>query len=74
MEAVEDFQNLIPLLEVDWITADQHRATINTLIAYNRRRLSLVDCSSFVTMRHLGINKAFTFDKHFAEQGFEVVG
>jgi predicted nucleic acid-binding protein len=29
-----------------------------------------VDCTSFEMMRELGIHNAFTFDRHFAEQGF----
>ena len=73
MEAVKDFQSLVSLLQVDWITEDQHQIIINTLLTSNRRHLSLVDCSSFATMRRMGIKKAFTFDKHFAEQGFEIV-
>jgi len=36
-----------------------------------RRQLSLVDCISFEVMRRRGIKTAFTFDDHFAEQGFE---
>jgi len=32
-----------------------------------------VDCVSFVTMRHYKIEKVFVFDRHFEEQGFEIV-
>jgi len=32
-----------------------------------------VDCISFEVMRGLGITTAFTFDRHFAEMGFEVL-
>jgi uncharacterized protein len=31
---------------------------------------SLVDASSFVVMRHLGITEAFTSDHHFTQAGF----
>jgi predicted nucleic acid-binding protein len=31
---------------------------------------SLVDATSFVVMRHLGITEAFTSDHHFAQAGF----
>ena len=73
LTAVMDIRKIVPLLQVDWLTADQHRVAVNYLIATNRRRLSLVDCASFETMHRLGIRQAFTFDKHFAEQGFEVI-
>ncbi|HBX70955.1 MAG TPA: VapC toxin family PIN domain ribonuclease [Chloroflexi bacterium] len=64
---------LLPLLEVDWLGETQHNEAIYQLFAANRRRLSLVDCSSFATMRRRGIRQVFTFDPHFGEQGFEVV-
>jgi predicted nucleic acid-binding protein len=38
------------------------------------KTLSLVDCTSFVVMRQLGLNTAFAFDKHFQLQGFRCLG
>ena len=75
MNAVQDLhKKIIPMLKIEWITSQQHQEIINTYLLANRRQLSLVDFASFETMRRLGIRKAFTFDKHFAEQGFEVIG
>ncbi len=37
-------------------------------------RLSAVDATSFELMRRGGIRVAFTFDLHFAQAGFRVVG
>ena len=65
---------IIPLLRVEWLTERDHTEAMGILLAANRRRLSLVDCSAFVTMRRLGIRQVFTFDPHFAEQGFELAG
>jgi predicted nucleic acid-binding protein len=74
MKAVRDFhQNMVPVLHVVWISEEDHNNAIEALLLSNRRRLSLVDCSSFVTMRRLGISMAFAFDPHFIEQGFEVL-
>ncbi len=66
-------EELLPLVEVHWVGEDQHREALNHVLAANRRQLSLVDCSSFSTMRQLGIQTAFTFDTHFREQGFSVI-
>jgi len=32
-----------------------------------------VDCVSFELMRRLGLARAFCFDSHFDEQGFETI-
>lgn len=34
---------------------------------------SFVDATSFVVMRALGLEQAFTFDVHFAQEGFQVL-
>jgi len=63
-------QDLLPSVQVIWIDETLHQQAMDVLLAAQRRQLSLVDCSSFVLMRELGLQHVFTFDKHFAEQGF----
>ena len=62
-----------PILHMDWLGQESHSHTVEQLLTANRRQLSLVDCSSFETMRRLGIRKVFSFDEHFREQDFEVI-
>ena len=57
-------------LVVDWTGEAANQEAISALLVANRKDLSLVDCSSFITMRRLGLRVAFAFDRHFAEQGF----
>lgn len=73
MTAVHDFEKFVALLEVVWVEVAQHQAAMNILLTARRRQLSLVDCTSFGTMRRRDIRTAFTFDAHFAEQGFECI-
>lgn len=74
MESIVAFQNaIIPILSILWVDADLHQRSTSALLASQRRRLSLVDCSSFESMRQSGLRKAFTFDVHFEEQGFEIL-
>jgi uncharacterized protein len=61
---------VVPLLQVDWVTEERHLAGIEAVLAASRKRLSLVDCISFQTMRARGVRTAFCFDAHFSEQGF----
>jgi predicted nucleic acid-binding protein len=74
MEAVRVFcSDVLPALDLHWITEEDHQHSQNALLAADRRRLSLVDCSSFHVMRNRQVRKAFAFDPHFREQGFEVL-
>jgi predicted nucleic acid-binding protein len=71
MEAARTLhEDIVPALRVEWLDAQDHDAGVKAMLIADRRQLSLVDCSSFETMRRLGISTAFTFDRHFAEQGF----
>ncbi len=63
-------QDLLPLFAVDWISAERHRSGVEAALAAQRRKLSIVDCISFQTMRDRGAVTAFWFDSHFVEQGF----
>ena len=72
MAAVRSFQtNVHPSLQIHWIDENLHLRAIAALLVADRRFLSLVDCTAFETMRALGIVRAFTFDQHFADFGFE---
>jgi predicted nucleic acid-binding protein len=74
VEAVIAFHNGVsPILSILWIDEDLHQRAMGALVAARRRRLSLVDCASFESMRQAGLRQVFTFDPHFAEQGFEVL-
>ena len=64
---------ILPLIQYVWVDEEQHESALGTFLAANRRNLSLVDCSSFETMRRLGIKTVFSFDEHFREQGFNVI-
>lgn len=63
----------LPIVRVHWLTEGDGRRAIDSLLAADRRTVSLTDWSSFLLMRDAGIHRAFAFDPHFAEQGFEPV-
>lgn len=66
-------EDILPLVNVEWMDSQTHNSSVMALLVADRRRLSLVDCASFVTMRRLALSTVFTFDHHFEELGFEVV-
>ena len=72
LEAVRTFQfDLLPLLNIAWINEADHNAGIMSVLTSGKRKLSLVDCTSFEVMNRLSLTRVFTFDKHFKEQGFD---
>lgn len=64
---------LLPAVGTEWVDEDDHQTALAAVLAAGRQDLSLVDCASFRLIRRLRIRTAFTFDPHFAEQGFETV-
>lgn len=74
MDAVMGLQeDILPIINIEWITSGVHRSGVSALLAASRRKLSLVDCISFEIMRNAGIKTIFTFDLHFKEQGFHCI-
>ncbi len=74
LSAVRTFyEDILPVVQAHWISQEDHAGAIQTVLAAGRRRLSLVDCSSFHVMRRLSTHTAFAFDQHFSEQGFTVL-
>lgn len=74
IKAVRAFQeDILPLINIEWINAEMHRSGVSAFLAASIRNLSLVDCVSFEIMRTLGIKTIFAFDPHFSEQGFNCI-
>ena len=66
-------EDLLAPVRTEWMDQERHQKTVDLLLPAGRRKLSLVDCASFVVMRELGIREAFCFDAHFREAGFQVL-
>jgi predicted nucleic acid-binding protein len=74
IEAVRGFQNdILPLVNIEFVDSELHRSGVSALLSASRRNLSLVDCVSFEMMRTLETRTAFAFDPHFKEQGFHIL-
>ena len=73
--AVEAFQeNVVPLLQIEWINENLHQEIVNTVLTAEKPRVSVVDATSFETVKRLKIDAVFAYDYHFAEQGFKCLG
>lgn len=64
---------LVPMLRPIRVDEGLHAAALAALLAANRRRLSLVDCTSFELMRRHGLTDALALDDDFSRQGFRLI-
>jgi predicted nucleic acid-binding protein len=70
-EAAETwFRDILGVIETLWVEKHIHQTAFELWLSLGRRKLSLVDCVSFVIMRSNQIDTVFGFDGHFEEQGF----
>lgn len=60
-------------IEVLHSTRDDEMEAIRWMRKYSDQEVSFTDCISFAMMRRLGIDAAFTFDRHFRDAGFHVI-
>jgi predicted nucleic acid-binding protein len=67
------YQDVLGLTEVLWIEDSLHNIAYSLWLSLGRRKVSFVDCISFMIMRHHKVETAFAFDRHFKEQGFEIM-
>ena len=58
----------VTLVQVD---RDHLQKALELFEAHPDKRWSFTDCTSFVAMQDLGIQRAFAFDKNFEQAGFE---
>jgi len=75
-ETVRRFlEDMLPVVEVAWVDVSDHTAVVPAMLARpGKSGPSIVDCMSFHVIGQRGIRDVFTYDKHFAEQGFNVIG
>jgi len=74
LAAMRDWRDAFePLLTIGWITRELHDRGMVALTSAAKRQVSLTDWTSFEFMRSRRISKAFAFDPHFREQGFDLL-
>ena len=63
------------MIKIEWISQDRFRLAAEIFRRYNRDKTwSFTDCASFTVMKELKIKTAFTFDDHFEQMGFKILG
>jgi predicted nucleic acid-binding protein len=74
-EAIEVIEQFLASDEVEivYLSTQLFQQAFALYRQYADKEWSLVDCISFVVMRQAGVNQVLTFDRHFAQAGFEIL-
>jgi predicted nucleic acid-binding protein len=59
---------------VERVTVEDESRARAIIGQYTDKTFSYTDATSFAVMERLGLRKAFAFDPHFEQYGFQVVG
>lgn len=74
LEQAKKFLKEAAKFHIFWIDAQMHRFAEDYFHTHATRKLSFVDCASFVVMHKHGITRAFAFDDDFQKAGFQLYG
>ena len=58
------------IVKVVYISKEAEEKALDLFEKYDDKSFSFTDCVSFVIMKELSIEEAFTFDDHFSQMGF----
>ena len=57
----------------EWITPDRELEALRWFFTWKDQTFSFTDCTSFVVMKDMKIEKAMTSDHHFLTAGFDIL-
>ena len=60
------------IVRIEDVTAEDRFKAWEMFKKFEDKELSFTDCTSFVLMKNLRLQKAFTFDDHFRQMRFEI--
>lgn len=61
-------------ITIEWITQERFfQAKLLFLRTAKDKQWSFTDCTSYVIIKELKIDRVFTFDKHFLQMGFTIL-
>jgi predicted nucleic acid-binding protein len=76
LKAAENWWKLVSESQrcrTEWVTPQRAEQAVRWFFSWRDQSFSFTDCTSFVLMKELHIQKALTTDHHFLTAGFEVV-
>jgi predicted nucleic acid-binding protein len=59
---------------VERVSADDEARAVSIITTHGDKSYSYTDATSFAVMERRGLRSAFTFDQHFQQYGFQLLG
>lgn len=67
--------DLMPVVELVWADVSDHQSAVSAMLTHpGKGGPSIVDCMSFHVIKQRRIQYVFAYDRHFSEQGFNLIG
>ena len=63
-----------PNIRIIWILNALEAKSWEYFTNYRDKTYSFTDCTSFIVLQSLRIDTAFTYDSHFKQAGFKIIG
>ena len=76
IDAMETWWTMVsesPRCKVEWISPERAEKAVRWYFGWKDQSFSFTDCTSFIVMRELGIEKVLTGDRHFRTAGFQAL-
>ena len=72
---LDSMQRKVEIRQLEVIYSDYglEQEAIKLLKKYREHKFSFADAVSFIIMKKMGMEKAFSYDRHFLTAGFEVI-
>lgn len=68
-------EDLMRPVQIEWVDEQLHRSALTSLMAApGKSGPSLTDCAGFELIRRHRIEHVFAYDRHFSDQGFNLIG
>ena len=66
-------RELLPAFDVVWVQPADHALALEMLLASGPTPPTLVDCTTFVVARRLGVSRSLALDERFDQEGLESI-
>ena len=67
--------DILAAVDIEWVDPAWHQSALTALLVIpGKSGPSLTDCAGLDLIRRLRITSVFAYDRHFAGQGFRLVG